>query len=243
MTSPHTALRAAKNELRSLMNSSLSKLSLVSIQEQSTAVFEALIKEKAYINAKNIGVYLSMPDRELQTDSIVRHAFSSGKRVFIPYLLKNQHAAPNFSRVMDMVDLRKLEDYESLSRDKWGIPSLKAEQIEGREMILDDQATATHQRTSLDLILLPGVAFSVDEETGRIRRLGHGKGFYDFFLDRYQRSLELQPNSQSPILCGLALKEQFLQAKPDQLIPVGHQDKLLDSVVVGDGKTKGLPEL
>lgn len=204
-------------------------------------MFEAVIKEKAYVNAKNIGIYLSMPDKELQTDPIVRHAFSSGKRVFVPYLIKNEDTSLDFARVMDMVDLRKVEDYESLSRDKWGIPSLKSEQIEGRERILDSQATAAHQHTTLDLILLPGVAFGLDEETGRIRRLGHGKGFYDFFLDHYYRSLQLQPTTQSPFLCGLALKEQFLQGKSGH-IPVGPFDKLLDSVVVGDGRTRGLPE-
>lgn len=179
-----------------------------------------------------------MPDRELQTDSIVRHAFSAGKRVFVPYLHKMENGPPGMARVMDMVDLRKLEDYESLSRDKWGIPSLKSDEIEGRERILGDQAIS-HQPKSLDLILMPGVAFGVDEETGRIRRLGHGKGFYDFFLDRYHQSIQPQPTRHYPFLCGLALREQFLQAGIDQRIPVGPLDKLIDFVVVGDGKARG----
>jgi len=114
---------------------------------------------------------------------------------------------------------------------------LKSNQIEGRERILGNQATL-HQHTSLDLILVPGVAFGIDEETGRIRRLGHGKGFYDFFLDRYHQSLQVQSTRHYPFLCGLALKEQFLQAETDQHIPVGPLDKLIDSVVVGDGKSR-----
>lgn len=199
-------------------------------------MFEAVIREKSYVDAKNIGIYLSMPDRELQTESIVRHAFSAGKRVFVPYLHKNKDSLHDLARVMDMVDLRKLEDYESLSRDKWGIPSLKSEQIEGRERILGDQATS---HTALDLILMPGVAFGIDGETGRIRRLGHGKGFYDFFLDRYHQSPQVQSTSHYPFLCGLALKEQFLQAETDQDIPVGPLDKLIHSVVVGDGRARG----
>jgi len=174
-----------------------------------------------------------MPDRELQTDYIVRHAFSAGKRVFVPYLHKSENGPQDLSRVMDMVDLRRLEDYESLGRDKWGIPSLSLDQIEGRERILGNQATS-HQQTSLDLILVPGVAFGFDEKTGRIRRLGHGKGFYDFFLDRYHKSTR-----QHPFLCGLALKEQFLQTETNQHIPVGPLDKLIHSVVVGDGTTRG----
>jgi len=140
---------------------------------------------------------------------------------------------------MDMVDLGSLEDYESLSRDKWGIPSLNSEQVVGRERILGAQAAISHQHTPLDLILMPGVAFGLDEERRRIRRLGHGKGFYDFFLDRYYRSIQAQHTQHYPFLCGLALKEQILKVKADQQIPVGPLDKFLDCMVVGDGKVVG----
>lgn len=187
------------------------------------------------MEAKNIGIYLSMPERELNTDPIVRHAFSMGKRIFVPYLHKNKDGLQEMSRVMDMVDLKNIEDYESLGRDKWGIPSLKSEQIEGRERILDNQASSL-QQTSLDLILVPGVAFSMDDDTGRIRRLGHGKGFYDYFFDRYHQSIQVKSSSNYPFLCGLALKEQILQPKLDQQIPVGPLDKLIHSIIAGDGR-------
>jgi len=176
-----------------------------------------------------------MPNREIETDPIVHHAFSTGKRVFVPYLHKNEDTEHELARVMDMVDLQSVEDYKSLSKDKWDIPSLTSEQLEGRERILDNQ-------TSLDLILMPGVAFGIDEETGRIKRLGHGKGFYDFFLDRYYRSIKVHPARNYPLLCGLALERQFLGATPDQQIPVGPLDQLLDAVVVGDGRFVGQME-
>ena len=78
---------------------------------------------KQYKDAKKISIYLSMPTGEIQTDEIVRHALSVGKDVFVPYLHRNGQAeagsgegggsaAPK--KVMDMVRLREVGDYEGL---------------------------------------------------------------------------------------------------------------------------------
>jgi len=181
-----------------------------------------------------------MPNAELQTESIVRHALSNNKKVFVPYLHKVTSPVEGQPKsVMDMVDLRTIDDFESLQRDKWGIPTIDQESVSSRERILGDINASTVERHPLDLILVPGVAFDIDSETGFIRRLGHGKGFYDFFLQRYfegteQIELSVRPGSGLK-LYGLLLKEQYLSGE-DASVPVGLQDSLIHGLVCGNGK-------
>ncbi len=184
-----------------------------------------------------------MPTAEIQTDAIVRHALGSGKQVFVPYLHKSPNPSPDTPKsVMDMVDLRSLSDYDSLKRDNWGIPTIEADTVHEREHILEG---ATDESKALDMILMPGVAFDIDPKSGYVRRLGHGKGFYDYFLHRYMQSRELGGTTNSPgtsvLLYGLVLKEQFLHAKTDGTVPVGEHDNLLHGLFVGDGETMDGP--
>lgn len=180
-----------------------------------------------------------MPTGELQTDAIVRHALESGKQVFVPYLHKSTSPSPDAPRsVMDMVDLHSLADYEGLKRDSWGIPTIPAETVGERESILETVSS----KGGLDMILLPGVAFDTDPKTNLIRRLGHGKGFYDYFLYRYRQQSGSQMDPASPetnvLLYGLALEEQFLNSGAEISVPVGEHDSLLHGLLLGDGEIK-----
>jgi len=188
-----------------------------------------------------------MPTGEIQTDAIVRHALQSGKQVFVPYLHKTPILSPNVPRsVMDMVDLKSISDYESLKRDSWGIPTIDTNTVNEREHIIEDTMQASGQ---LDLIFMPGVAFGIDPESGFVRRLGHGKGFYDYFLHRYMktRGSQVDRSKEGPVvdalLYALALEEQFLYFGSDPLVPTGKHDSLLHGVVLGNGKVvEGLPQ-
>ncbi|KUJ10342.1 nagb/rpia/CoA transferase-like protein [Mollisia scopiformis] len=231
-------LKAAKKQLRTLMKQKLSSIPAESIDAQSAAIFKNIIRLEPYQEAKRICVYLSMPMGEVQTDAIVRNALSSGKQVFVPHLHKIRNPLPDTPRsVMDMVDLRSLLDYESLERDSWGIPTINAETVGQREHILKDSEKT---KEGLDLILMPGVAFQKDESSGFVKRLGHGKGFYDYFLHKYRESRGslLEEPSRDPgtdvLLYGLALKEQFLENTTEE-VPVGEHDSLLHGLVIGDG--------
>lgn len=183
-----------------------------------------------------------MPSAEVQTAEIVRHALASGKQVFVPYLHKspftsNPDADPNIpTRVMDMVRLNNIEDYESLKPDKWGIPSIDPTTVGQRQRILGGPDVQHSEQATLDLILMPGVAFDIAPESKEIRRLGHGKGFYDFFLERYAEKLgRLDVQKPSVLLYGLGLREQFLSS-PTEEVPVGPYDQPLHGLLLGDGK-------
>lgn len=194
---------------------------------------------KPYLNANRISVFLSMPSAEVQTDEIVRHALASGKQVFVPYLHKSPFPSnPDIPpRVMDMVRLRDIPDYESLQRDKWGIPSIDAATVDQRQRILESSGAQHSDEATLDLILMPGVAFDVAPGSNDVRRLGHGRGFYDLFLERYAEKLEqLHVTGPSVLLYGLGLQEQFLTSGADE-VPVGPYDQPLHGLILGNGKT------
>lgn len=206
-------------------------------------VFDSLSRFEPYINAKRVAVYLSMPNGEIQTDPIVRHALSSGKQVFVPYLHKSGlPSGEGPVRLMDMVSLKDIDDYQSLQRDKWGIPSVDAATVDERQRSVGELGGKSSQDASLDLILMPGVAFDTDPDTGTIRRLGHGKGFYDYFLHRYAlRSTEKDKASDghpAVLLYALALREQFLAASSGESVPVGPHDQPIDGLFLGNGDYK-----
>jgi 5-formyltetrahydrofolate cyclo-ligase len=184
-----------------------------------------------------------MPSGEIQTDSIVRHALASGKQVFVPYLHKPQVEIPGApARIMDMVRLKDIADYESLDRDRWGIPSINPATVESRQRILGDQDATAIDGQFLDMILLPGVAFDLGGQGGTVQRLGHGKGFYDFFIHRYGLKTSAAHARAAPVLLyGLALTEQFLPTPAELSVPAGPQDKGLDGLIVGNGGVKQSP--
>ncbi|KAH8709942.1 5-formyltetrahydrofolate cyclo-ligase [Phaeosphaeriaceae sp. PMI808] len=180
-----------------------------------------------YRAARRISIYLSMPGGEIATSNIVRDALDQGKSVFIPYTYKLSHPSDGQPKsIMDMLELHSMEDLEALKPDKWGIPTPSVNSISSRANcfgstgITDD---ATHVACEgLDLIVMPGMAF--DSQLGR---LGHGKGFYDYFLTRCHQA------SRMPRQVGLSLTEQFLP--PNESVPMDKSDYRLDALVIGDG--------
>jgi 5-formyltetrahydrofolate cyclo-ligase len=60
----------------------------------------------------------------------------------------------------------------------------------------------------IDLIIIPAVAFSTV-----CTRLGHGKGYYDCFIERVTKSRNEQGKAK-PFLVGVALDEQIVEDIP-----------------------------
>ena len=221
-----------------------------------------------------------MPKGEVVTRAIIHDAFRQGKQIFVPYIYNNNlHVHPKSRAAMNMVSLHSKSDYEALEPDAWGIPTIAEDSITKRIRILENlgystgsvsQGVAVREKNSksssieygkLDLIVMPGVAFDRD-----LGRLGHGKGFYDNFLQRYHESkpflLEEEVkmpflgacqgllNNSNPVklmltrspLVGLALDVQLLLDK----VPTDASDWRLDALIVGDGsflrKPREIPE-
>jgi len=220
---------------------------------EATQITKAVVDLPTYRNAKRLSVFLSMPIGEVSTHDIAAHALRQGKRVFVPYIHRYQ-PSPTDPPVatMEMLALHSLEDLDSLKRDNWGIPTLDRTSIAGRENALgsvgireqgSDNDLVDSDFQGLDLILMPGLAFDSSN-----RRLGHGKGFYDRYLQRYKKlASRRQGSPQMPLLgkyplavtcsktenslVGLALKQQILPA--GEVIPCGSDDWPVNHVIDG----------
>ena len=153
-------MQSAKNSLRKQIKIKLANLSENEKIKQSENVANILFNHPKFQQSKRISLYLSMKN-EIQTPKILKHSLENNKSVFIPKYVGND---------MEMVKIESMEDYDSLPETKWKI-----------KQPLDDDNTREEASSSggLDLIIVPGVGFSVDG-----LRLGHGKGYYDNYISK-----------------------------------------------------------
>lgn len=159
-----------------------------------------LLNLPEYKQANRISIYLSMPKGEIFTRAIVLDALREGKRVFVPYIYATASITTHESKsVMTMVSLQSKEDYESLRPDAWGIPTPDETTIDRREVIGGiheiDHSNESSSKEGLDLVVMPGLAFDK-----RLKRLGHGKGYYDVFLQTLHQQVTRPGGIDMPFL-------------------------------------------
>ncbi|XP_012222155.1 5-formyltetrahydrofolate cyclo-ligase isoform X2 [Linepithema humile] len=192
------ALTSAKSVLRKEIKDILINVNSEEKREQSANVFRKLCALKQYQESKRVSLYLSTKD-EIDTVPILKHIFDMGKEAFVP-----QYRGKN----MEMVKLKSIEDYETLPLTKWNIKQPNI--VDCRENALETDG--------LDLIILPGVAF-----TRNGKRLGHGMGYYDKYLKRC-----FQKQNTRPYLIAIGFKEQIRED-----IPTNEDDVAVDIVLTG----------
>ncbi|CAF1529095.1 unnamed protein product [Rotaria magnacalcarata] len=167
---------AAKQILRGKIRHMLKTMSNEDRIYQSNIVTNYLLHHPKYQSSRSISIYVNM-NTEISTRNIIQHAFQSQKHVFIPRYC---------SKSMTMVRVYSLDDLDSLPMTKWNI----------RQPNLDDH-TREIATNNIDLIIVPGLGFTLDGS-----RLGHGKGYYDRYLN------SLNGNFYT---IGLAFREQILE--------------------------------
>lgn len=167
-------------------------LSSDEILEQSQRVWTRLAESKIYQNAKSIGIFLSMPSGEINTDPAIEHAVATGKVIYIPKVGKNfEEADMNLYKVVTDPIAQQLF-HRSWTTNKWGIPEPP-----------DDLQMDVAQPGDLDVILVPGLAFTRHGD-----RLGQGKGYYDRFIER------MMLTEKKPILIAVGLDCQLVDNVP-----------------------------
>ncbi|RLU16674.1 hypothetical protein DMN91_010742 [Ooceraea biroi] len=192
------ALTSAKSALRKEIKEILKTISLEEKQKQSASIFKKLCALKQYQDSKRVSLYLSTND-EVDTVPILKHILDMGKEAFVPQYQ---------GKTMEMVRLKSMDDYETLPFTKWNI----------KQPSITDRRQNALETGGLDLIILPGVAFTTNG-----KRLGHGMGYYDKYLKRC-----FQRQSAKPYLVAVGFREQI---KED--IPTNEDDVLVDVVLTG----------
>lgn len=142
---------------------------------------------------------------------------------------------------MKMLKLNGFDDYERLPLTKWNIkqpspddvhrenPMLTGDTNTNEFIALDSILTTNFSSLSsapLDLILMPGVAF-----TRNGGRLGHGMGYYDKYLYKYFNRFPDRAKIDKTLLVGLGFREQLVD---DDQLPLDKFDYPLDLVLTSD---------
>ncbi|HHN63788.1 MAG TPA: 5-formyltetrahydrofolate cyclo-ligase [Nitrospirae bacterium] len=152
-------------------------------------IMQRLITYRAFKEAEVLMLFASFRS-EINTFPIIEHALKEGKGVVLPRVNREE-------KVLDLFYIGSLDE---LVEGYMGIKEPDPERC--RPATVD----------SLDLVVLPGVAF--DEKGGR---LGYGGGYYDRLL------ASLRDN---PILVGLAYEEQVVDE-----IPLEEHDRRVQIII------------
>ncbi|KAI0461378.1 hypothetical protein LJB42_001046 [Komagataella kurtzmanii] len=154
---------------------------------------------------------MNMPHGEVQTLPLIRKIFEDGKRLFLPRITKLEEGS--FQRFPGQKSYLQMLEVPNLSQ----VLTLKPR---GVYKLLEPESNSgvNGLESEIDIVVLPGVAFTKD-----CYRMGHGAGFYDDYIKRYQEST----GNPRPLLIGIGLKEQLVDS-----LPIEAHDEKLDYVLI-----------
>ncbi|MDW7669344.1 MAG: 5-formyltetrahydrofolate cyclo-ligase [Bacillota bacterium] len=149
-----------KNEIRKVISKRRKSMSENEVKEKSKIIIEKLMNTDEFKKAKNLMVFLSF-DNEVYTFDLIEKAMNMGKKVIVPYTVKDTcEIIPTL--------LKSIE--EDLEVSNYGYMEPKKDKI---QPILEE---------NIDMTVVPGLAF--DE---KMNRIGFGKGYYDRYLTKTKK--------------------------------------------------------
>lgn len=168
-------IREDKKALRQEIKRRKAGLTQAEMERQARDVFSQLTSQTIFREAATLLAYWALPD-ELPTEGFINSWYAApGKRFLLPVVKGND-----------------LELYEYT-----GPACLHPQPPFG---ILEPQGTQRVAAGEVDLVIVPGVAFSSTER----QRLGRGRGYYDRLL----------PQMPQAIKVGVCLREQLVAHVP-----------------------------
>ena len=143
-----------KKELRAEIRWLRSDLTNEYLAEASARIQEAVMNSSAFAQSRTVFIYVSVPG-EPATDALIKAALAAGKRVCVPRCRK----APEMDAVQIQSPGQLKPGTMNIPEPEEGLPCVAPEEI--------------------DLAVVPCVSATTDGA-----RLGHGGGYYDWFLSR-----------------------------------------------------------
>ena len=180
-----------KSEIRSFVKGLVRGISVEERTRFSEALKEEVVGLECWRSAKEVMLFFSLPD-EVDMLPLIRAALAEQKRIYLPRVIATQ--------VSRGVDVCEVAEGSTLLK-KSTLPA--GNTVSCEEMILEvrelapgqlapgrwgiweptDEAPLLSDYSRLDLVVVPGLAFSSDG-----KRLGRGKSFYDRFLPLVPRA-------------------------------------------------------
>lgn len=192
-----------KSEIRSFVKGLVRGISVEERARFSEALKEEVVGLECWRSAKEVMLFCSLPD-EVDMLPLIKAALAEQKRIYLPRVIATQ-----VSRGVDVCEVAEGNTLPKKSTLAMG-STLPMEStlpagntVSCEEMILEvrelaprqlapgrwgiweptDEAPLLSDYSRLDLVVVPGVAFSSDG-----KRLGRGKSFYDRFLPLVPRA-------------------------------------------------------
>lgn len=198
-----------KSEIRSFVKGLVRGISVEERTRFSEALKEEVVGLECWRSAKEVMLFFSLPD-EVDMLPLIRAALAEQKRIYLPRVIATQvsrgadvcEVAEGNTLAMGGTLPKKSEQAMGNTLPKEStLPG--GNTVSGEEMILEvrelapgqlapgrwgiweptDEAPLLSDYSRLDLVVVPGVAFSSDG-----KRLGRGKSFYDRFLPLVPRA-------------------------------------------------------
>ncbi|MET3699235.1 5-formyltetrahydrofolate cyclo-ligase [Bacillus oleivorans] len=176
-----------KELIRKEMKTCLKQLTKPVYEQKSYSIAETLIKQPDWKNAQTIGITLSVFP-EVDTYFIIKQAWLEKKQVAVPRCIVQR-------RHLDFRLLCSFTQLENVYIHLWEPQPAATESIEKKE---------------IDLLIVPGLAFSLSGY-----RIGFGGGYYDRYLVDFPGKT-----------LSLAFKEQLMDS-----IPADPYDRKIQQIV------------
>ena len=208
--------------MRAIQEEFLGSLSPIERHSLAENLCEKITALNEYKNAELVFAYI--PDRlEADCTPVILDALEKGKKVVVP---KVDFAALKEGRSeMDFYFLENRPLEEQLETGTYGIREPKAglekfgdfkgQRPLGERVATNEVGAKGESSPSPLFMLVPGVAFTKDG-----KRLGHGKGFYDIYIE------EMKNAGMKPFLCGVCLPCQIVED-----LPTDEHDVPMDKVI------------
>lgn len=198
-----------KSEIRSFVKGLVRGISVEERTRFSEALKEEVVGLECWRSAKEVMLFFSLPD-EVDMLPLIRAALAEQKRIYLPRVIATQVSrGADVCEVAEGNTLAMGGTLPKKSEQAMGSTLLKKSTLPAgntvscEEMILEvrelapgqlapgrwgiweptDEAPLLSDYSRLDLVVVPGVAFSSDG-----KRLGRGKSFYDRFLPLVPRA-------------------------------------------------------
>ena len=198
-----------KSEIRSFVKGLVRGISVEERTRFSEALKEEVVGLECWRSAKEVMLFFSLPD-EVDMLPLIRAALAEQKRIYLPRVIATQVSrGVDVCKVAEGNTLAMRGTLAKKSEQAMGNTLPKestlpaGNTVSGEEMILEVRELAPEQLapgrwgiweptdgapllsdySRLDLVVVPGVAFSSDG-----KRLGRGKSFYDRFLPLVPRA-------------------------------------------------------
>ena len=191
-----------KDEFRKKIKETV-KENLAKTKEESKIICIKILNSPLYQTSDTLLSYMSLPS-EVDLSQVTQDALQKEKKVYVPKVYP--------SETFPLMKFHQIKNLEQTKVGKYGILEPK----EDAKIFTLENFSKVNSTSSNILILVPALALTKDG-----RRLGKGKGYYDYFLSKLKETFSNELSNYVQKKCrvfvaGVCFSFQLLDTLPTQ---------------------------